>query len=44
MKEEGVERGVSADGDLAGDGLGERAGIESLMVEMSLKVVNQCFI
>ena len=32
MKEEGVERGVSADDDLASDGLGEGVEIKSSMV------------
>ena len=42
MKEEGVEGGVSRDGDSACDGLG--AGIESSMTEMRHKVVNQYFV
>ena len=44
MMEEGVEWGISAGDDLVGDGLGEGAGFESFMAEMSPKVVNQYFI
>ena len=44
MKEEGVEVGVSADNDLAGDSLGVGARIKSSMAEMRSKVVNQYFI
>jgi len=43
MQKEGVERGVSAGDDLAGDGLDESVGIESFMTEMSPKVANQYF-